>query len=229
MEGSLHVHPGAFPGATGSSRSQRAGPTAGGAVTASQCGCPGAPGCLRPSHGSQVERHLLQSCPPGREESALSVPPDALSQRHTPRPSPTRPAHLSELPGVPPRPRPPRAPLPHSGSPRVRSPAAGVAVGVAGRGRSLEGPRSSAQSPPQRWEQRRAGCVRTALARRAARGQAQEMTSAAAASHRGARPGPPGGLAARCDPQTAWDPRRDAHQTGPSLRGRRSQRVSSHL
>lgn len=119
MEGSLHVHPGAFPGATGSSRSQRAGPTAGGAVTASQCGCPGAPGCLRPSHGSQVERHLLQSCPPSREESALSAPPNALSRRHTPRPSPTRPAHLSELPGVPPRPRPPRAPLPRSGSPRV--------------------------------------------------------------------------------------------------------------
>lgn len=53
-------------------------------------------------------------------------------------------------------------------------------------------------------------------ARRAARGQAQEMTSAAAASHRGARPGPPGGLAARCDPQTAWDPRGMLTRPDPS-------------
>lgn len=42
------------------------------------------------------------------------------------------------------------------------------------------------------------------------------MTSAAAASHRGARPGPPGGLAACCDPQTAWDPRGMLTRPDPS-------------
>lgn len=78
--------PETFPGATGSSRPQTPVPTAGGAVTASQCWYQGAPGCLRPSRGSQVKRHLLQSRPPSREESASFAQPNALSRRHTPSP-----------------------------------------------------------------------------------------------------------------------------------------------
>ncbi|XP_055451285.1 proline-rich protein 2-like [Psammomys obesus] len=93
-----------------------------------------------------------QPRPPRRSPSPGGTPPCP------PRPAPAPgAAHLSELPGVPPGPRSPRASPPCSGSspgagrpPGLRSPAAGVAVGVAGRGRSLGGLRPLRTKPARR-------------------------------------------------------------------------------
>lgn len=140
----------------------------------------------------------------------------------TPLALPTRPAHLSELPGVLPRPRPPRAPVPRSGSPRVperppglRSPAVGVAVGVAGRGRSLEGPGAPHKARPG------AGCsAAPAVSAPRSAGSSRPGTGNDLSS----RSLPPRGAAgdarrAGCAlrPPGSVGPPRDAHQTGPSL------------
>lgn len=79
------------------------------------------PGCLRLSRGSQVGRQAPAPESPSPPRGASPVRPAErplrAAHRRPPRPAPVPgAAHLSELPGVPPRPRPLRAPLPCSGS-----------------------------------------------------------------------------------------------------------------
>lgn len=194
------------------------------------------PGCLRLSRGTQVGRQAPAPESPSPPRGASPVRPAErplrAAHRRPSRPSPVPgAAHLSELPGVPPRPRQLRAPLPCSGSSPVPEAAGSPLPGSRGRsGRG--GPRSeSGRSRELRTKPAPAPAAAPRplcphRARRAARGQAQEMTSAAAASHRGARPGPPAGLRAATPGQLG--PSRDAPETGP-FPGRRARRVSNHL
>lgn len=237
VEGSLHVHP------EGPSQQQldQAGPkptapTAGRLVTASQCGRPGAPGGWCLSRGSQVGRHLLRSRPPCREEAAQSSPAESLLPAAHPQPARLAlahgAAHLSELPGVPPRPRPPRAPLPRTGSRPVPRVAAGSPLRRS-RGRGGRGePRSEpAKSPELRTKPARRRCsAAPAVSAPRSAGSSRPGTGNDLSS----RSLPPRGAAGaagrviRCDPLVSGGPRWEARETEPSPR-RRLQRVSSHL